>query len=100
MNGKQWNDISQPLTNKIAVWSGDTPYSFHLALTKEETSSVNIGELPMGVHSGSNIVPPTHFNNPGLKRNEIDLDMYRGWVRLLNKTSDVNTVKQEFNNEM
>src|SRR5699024_12483545 len=41
MNGKQWIDISQPLTHKTAVAPGDTPYSLHHALTKEETSSVN-----------------------------------------------------------
>ena len=28
-------DISQPLTNDMAVWPGDTPFNFKLSFTKE-----------------------------------------------------------------
>ncbi len=99
MNGKQWIDISQPLTNKIAVWPGDTPYSFHLALTKEETSSVNIGKLTMGVHTGTHIDAPFHFNQRGQKVDELDLDVYMGRARLLDMTGHDIIGKQEFINE-
>src|SRR5699024_1759974 len=99
MIGKQWIDISQPLTNKIAVWPGDTPYSFHLALTKEETSSVNIGKLTMGVHTGTHIDAPFHFNQRGQKVDELDLDVYMGRARLLDMTGHDIIGKQEFINE-
>src|SRR5699024_10713660 len=99
MNGKQWIDISQPLTNKIAVWPGDTPYSFHLALTKEETSSVNIGKLTIIIHTGTHIDAPFHFNQRGQIVDELDLDVYMGRTRFLDMTGNDKIGIQEFINE-
>src|SRR5699024_1388276 len=99
MNGKQWNDISQPLTNKIAVCPGDTPYSFHHALTIGETSSVKSGKLRMGVHTGTHSDASFHFNLRGQKVDELDLVVYMGRARLLDMTGHDIIGKQECINE-
>lgn len=78
MEKKKWIDISQPLTNNMAVWPGDTPFSFQLSFTKEQTGSVNIGQITTSVHSGTHIDAPFHFDNEGKKVHELDIDMYIG----------------------
>ncbi|MDH5162626.1 arylformamidase [Heyndrickxia oleronia] len=71
-------DISQPLTNSIAVWPGDTPFSYEVAVTKEESGSVNIGKVTMSTHTGTHIDSPFHFDNKGKKIKDLDLSIYVG----------------------
>lgn len=80
---EKWIDISQPLTNNMAVWPGDTPFSFRLSFTKEQTGSVNIGQIITSVHTGTHIDAPFHFNDNGQKVHELDIDMYIGPARVI-----------------
>lgn len=38
-----WIDISQRLDANVAVWPGDTPFSYKVNWSKEESGSVNVG---------------------------------------------------------
>ncbi|MGG4166624.1 arylformamidase [Rossellomorea vietnamensis] len=58
-------DISRPLHNETPVWPGDTPFSFSLNWTKEETGSVNVGQLTMSSHTGTHVDAPFHFDSDG-----------------------------------
>ncbi|MBB2479706.1 arylformamidase [Bacillus sp. APMAM] len=78
-----WIDISQPLTNDIAVWPGDTPFSFEVTVTKEQSGSVNIGKLTMSVHTGTHIDAPYHFDSNGRKVKELDVSIYVGNARVI-----------------
>ncbi|MFD1706274.1 arylformamidase [Siminovitchia sediminis] len=82
----KWIDISQPLTNEIGVWPGDTPFSFKLSATKEQTGSVNIGQITTSVHTGTHIDAPFHFSENGKKVHELDLDLYMGPARIIDVT--------------
>ncbi|WP_339161468.1 arylformamidase [Siminovitchia sp. FSL W7-1587] len=86
MEKKKWIDISQPLTNEMAVWPGDTPFSFQLSFTKEQTGSVNIGQITTSVHSGTHIDAPFHFDHEGKRVHELDLDLYIGPARVIDVT--------------
>ncbi|MBS4178720.1 arylformamidase [Lederbergia citrea] len=86
MNERKWIDISQPLSNEIAVWPGDTPFSFELSFTKEQTGSVNIGSMTTSVHTGTHIDAPFHFDDEGKKVHELDLDLYIGHARVVDVT--------------
>jgi len=86
MEKKKWIDISQPLANGMAVWPGDTPFSFRLAFTKEQTGSVNIGKLTTSLHTGTHIDAPFHFEDEGKKVHELDLDHYIGPARVIDAT--------------
>ncbi|MUK88376.1 arylformamidase [Ornithinibacillus sp. L9] len=85
-----WIDISQPLTNDMAHWPGDTPFSFSLTYTKEQTGSVNIGQLTSSVHTGTHIDAPFHYNSEGKTVDQLDLDLYIGSARVI----DVSHVNQ------
>ncbi|MDQ0255097.1 arylformamidase [Evansella vedderi] len=79
----QWIDISQPLSKDIAHWPGDTPFSYEVAYPKEETGSVNIGQITTSTHIGTHIDAPFHFKNDGQRVLDIDLNIYIGASRLI-----------------
>ncbi|MGW6379915.1 arylformamidase [Peribacillus butanolivorans] len=85
-----WIDISQRLDENVAVWPGDTPFSYKVNWSKEESESVNVGQINMSIHTGTHIDAPFHFDNDGKKVIELDLDLYIGSARVIhlpNKTS-------------
>ncbi|UFU00716.1 arylformamidase [Radiobacillus kanasensis] len=71
---KKWIDISQPLTNHIAHWPGDTSFSYELSITKEQTGSVNIGKITTSLHTGTHVDAAFHFDNegPGIEQSDIN----------------------------
>jgi arylformamidase len=79
----KWIDISQRLHSNIPVWPGDTPFSFRLAWTKEESGSVNVGQITMSTHTGTHIDAPYHFDENGKRVIELDLDLYIGVARVI-----------------
>ncbi|GAB1802277.1 arylformamidase [Priestia megaterium] len=96
----KWIDISQPLDDKIARWPGDTPFSYEVNWSKEETGSVNVGKITMSIHTGTHIDAPFHFDSDGKKVIDLDLDLYIGRTKVvhipanksigINELSDVN----------
>lgn len=74
---KIW-DISQPLKEGVPTWPGDTPFSFKLNWTKEETGSVNVGSLTLSTHTGTHVDAPFHFDDHGKKMLELQPELYVG----------------------
>ncbi|MDR4172421.1 arylformamidase [Bacillus nitratireducens] len=83
MKTSQWIDISQPLNNDIATWPGDTPFSYEVSWSKENSGSVNVGKLTMSIHTGTHIDAPFHFDNDGKKVLDLDIDVYVGTARVI-----------------
>ncbi|WP_064094296.1 arylformamidase [Rossellomorea aquimaris] len=71
-------DISQPLHSGIPVWPGDTPFSFSLNWTKEDTGSVNVGQITMSSHTGTHVDAPFHFDSKGGKILDLPLERFIG----------------------
>nr|WP_209121412.1 arylformamidase [Alkalihalobacillus sp. BA299] len=84
---KKWIDISQPLTETIAHWPEDTPFSYEVSYTKEQTGSVNIGQITTSVHIGTHIDAPFHFKNDGTKVLDLDINVYIGPCRIIDVSS-------------
>jgi arylformamidase len=84
---KLWKDISQRLDRRIAVWPGDTPFSYKVNWSKEESGSVNVGQITMSTHTGTHIDAPFHFDNEGKKVIELDLNLYIGKARVISLTN-------------
>ncbi|HGH7175875.1 TPA: arylformamidase [Bacillus wiedmannii] len=83
MKTSEWIDISQPLNNDIATWPGDTPFSYEVSWSKENSGSVNVGKLTMSIHTGTHIDAPFHFDNDGKKVLDLDIDVYVGTARVI-----------------
>ena len=78
-----WIDISQPLHSGIPVWPGDAPFQYEFTYTKEESGSVNVGQVQMSTHTGTHIDAPFHFDEAGSKVNELDVNLYIGKARVI-----------------
>ncbi|TFJ91918.1 arylformamidase [Lentibacillus salicampi] len=78
MTQTKWIDISQPLTNDMAHFPGDTPFDYALTYTKEQTGSVNVGQITGSVHTGTHIDAPFHYDAGGRTVDQLDIDLYIG----------------------
>lgn len=76
-------DISQRLNHNVPTWPGDTPFSFELTWTKEDSGSVNVGKVVMSTHTGTHIDAPFHFDSEGKKVLELDLNLYIGKAKVI-----------------
>jgi arylformamidase len=76
-------DISRRLEKDTPTWPGDTPFSYEVNWTKEQTGSVNVGRLTMSIHTGTHIDAPFHFDTEGRKVHELDLNIYIGRARVI-----------------
>ncbi|WP_425445357.1 arylformamidase [Virgibacillus phasianinus] len=86
----EWIDVSQPLTNDMAHWPEDTPFSYSLTIAKQDSGSVNIGQITTSVHTGTHIDAPFHFDNDGKRIDELDVNLYVGEAIVL----DVGNVQE------
>jgi arylformamidase len=71
-------DISLPISETLAVWPGDTPYSFDLAWSMKSGASVNVGAVTMSVHCGTHVDAPFHFTEDGDGAGQMNLDAFLG----------------------
>lgn len=78
-----WIDISQALTKTIGHWPGDTPFSYQLSFTKEETGSVNIGKIKTSLHTGTHVDAPFHFDDQGKTIDQLALGDFIGIARIV-----------------
>lgn len=78
-----WIDISQRLDEHVAVWPGDTPFTYKVNWSKEESGSVNVGQINMSIHTGTHIDAPFHFDNDGKKVIDLDINLYIGKARVI-----------------
>ena len=95
MKTSEWIDISQPLNNNIATWPGDTPFSYEVSWSKEESGSVNVGKLTMSIHTGTHIDAPFHFDNDGKKVLDLDVQVYVGPARIIDVSNLESIGKKE-----
>ncbi|MGM0836701.1 MAG: arylformamidase [Bacillota bacterium] len=83
-------DISRTLHAKTPTWPGDTPFSYSLNWTKEESGSVNVGSIEMSVHTATHVDAPYHFDENGAKVDQLELSVFMGPAIVL----DVSELKE------
>jgi arylformamidase len=71
-------DITRTISPSIAVWPGDTPFSFEQLLFIERGASVNLTTLTISAHTGTHVDAPWHFDQSGSHPNSLPLDSYVG----------------------
>lgn len=91
MTNSKWIDISQPLTNDMAHFPGDTSFDYSLTYSKEQTGSVNIGQMTASLHTGTHIDAPFHYDSDGITVDQLDIDLYVGSAKVID-VSHVNKV--------
>ncbi|PKR77234.1 arylformamidase [Halalkalibacillus sediminis] len=71
-------DISRKLNSKTPTWPGDTSFSYQLTWSKEETGSVNVGQITSSCHTATHVDSPFHFNSSGLTIDQLPLELFVG----------------------
>ncbi len=71
-------DISRTISPKLAVWPGDTPFSFEETVQIKRGESVNITRLTFTPHLGSHADAPYHYDDGGEHPSELSLEAYIG----------------------
>ena len=64
------------LNREVAEWPDDTPFQFQVNWTKEQSGSVNVGQITTSTHIGTHIDAPFHFDEQGKKVHELPLENY------------------------
>ena len=73
-----WIDITQTMKKGMPNWPGDTPFSFEVGYTKQQTGSVNIGRITTSLHTGTHVDAPFHFNSQAETIEQLDINIYIG----------------------
>lgn len=99
MTNKKWIDISQPLANDMAHWPGDTRFTYSSTLTKEQSGSVNIGQMTGSLHTGTHVDAPFHYDSNGKTIDALDLERYIGRARVMD-VSQTDLISKDVLQEM
>ncbi|WP_188207761.1 arylformamidase [Alkalibacillus aidingensis] len=89
-------DISRMLNRETPTWPGDTPFSYELTWSKEETGSVNVGQLTSSCHTATHVDAPYHFNNGGLTIEQLPLDLYIGDALVVDVSTKAHIKPEDF----
>ena len=80
-------DISRPIHTGMPVWPGDSEVEFSFSASKANGSDANVGRLTMGVHAGTHADAAYHYNETGVKIDEMPLDLFVGPARVVDVRS-------------
>jgi arylformamidase len=75
-------DITHPHANALAPWPGDTPFHYELVVRLRDGAPCNVGQLSCGIHNGTHMDAPYHYNDAGLTIDQIDPDRLLGPARV------------------
>jgi arylformamidase len=76
-------DISQPISEGMAVWPGDRKFRTRQTLRIKKGRSCNVSELTMSTHTGTHLDAPYHFDDSGSDIASIPLQPYLGPARVV-----------------
>jgi arylformamidase len=71
-------DLSLPISSSMVTWPGDPPARVEPRLRIAQGDPVNVSELCFGSHTGTHVDPPYHFDDHGLRLDQLPLDLMIG----------------------
>lgn len=83
MESRDWIDISRGLSEEIAVWPGDTPFSRKWTMSLQEGGACNTSTLNLSAHTGTHVDSPAHYMEDGPGVSELPLDAFIGRCRVV-----------------
>jgi arylformamidase len=79
----RWHDVTIPLHQGMVVWPGDPEFRFFPACRISEGASCNVSAVEMGLHTGTHVDAPWHFEEDGRKLHEVDTSLFFGRAQVL-----------------
>lgn len=72
------HDVSVLISEDLPVWPGDPGISMTLASSLDQGNDANVTRLEMGVHTGTHIDAPFHFEVEGMAIDQLPIDTLIG----------------------
>lgn len=82
MNGKI-HDITPEISEQMAVYPGDTPFSRNVLLDMNAGANLTLSEITTTVHIGAHADAPNHYATNGVGISERPLDFYFGTCQVI-----------------
>lgn len=79
-------DVSLPISDELPIWPGDPGISMTLSNSLSCGDAANVTRLTMGVHTGTHIDAPCHFEPGGISIDKVSLDVLMGPCRVFDLT--------------
>jgi len=76
-------DISPPISPRVAVFPGDTPFSRRAALDIARGDRISLSAMTATLHLGAHADAPAHYHREGATIDRQPLDLYVGPCHLL-----------------
>lgn len=71
-------DISPIISERLAVWPGDTPFRRELLSDQGKGDSVTLSTMYATLHLGAHADAPSHYGKDGVSIDQCDLELYVG----------------------
>lgn len=89
-NNMKIHDISVTISEDMPVWPNDPSVSITQTRAIRRGNSCNVTQLEMGSHTGTHIDAPYHFEDIGLKIDQLDLGTLVGKARVFHLAGNDN----------
>jgi arylformamidase len=76
-------DISPPVSERLEVWPGDTPFTPETRMRLRRGDPVNVSTVRTTLHLGAHADAPYHYGDEGRTIEKQDLDVYLGRCRVV-----------------
>jgi arylformamidase len=85
-------DVSLLISKDLPIWPGDPGISMTLASSLNHGDDANVTRLEMGVHTGTHIDAPIHFEPEGMSIDELSMDTLIGSCRVFDLSGIVENI--------
>lgn len=87
MESQSLIDISPPISDQLAVFPGDTPFSRNEVLSFDKGHNLVLSAIQSTVHLGAHTDAPSHYHPQGRTMEKQSLAPYIGLAQVINATS-------------
>jgi arylformamidase len=89
-------DISQPISERIAVWPGDQKFRRRWSMRIQRGEACNVSAVTMSVHTGTHLDAPYHFDEAGLDIGSVSLHHFLGPARVFHVPAEQQVITATF----
>jgi arylformamidase len=79
----RWHDVTRPMRAGMTVWPDDPAFEMEPVNRIATGSSCNTSLLTFSTHTGTHIDAPWHFENTGLRLDQVDSAVFFGEASLI-----------------
>jgi arylformamidase len=90
-----WIDVSVPLRTGMVHWPDNPPVRIERTLDLDRGDAATVSSLSMGVHTGTHMDAPSHFQRGGVGIDQMPLDATLGPARVIEIQDPVSIKRAE-----